>query len=195
MARLATFPTLYDECKTISISFLKQHQYLTQNTIKSGTISWSINSNKTGSISIAVNTFADKPYMELNYTCNEKSINYKVQLLSVPSNIGKGVVWFFICPHTGKRCRKLYLAGTYFLHREAFTNCMYDKQTRSKSWRRFEDMFGFKIDEAYKTIYSKYFKTEYAGKPTKRYLKLMKQIKAAKPISERELLGFIKGKM
>lgn len=195
MARFSNYPTLYDECNTVSISFLKQHQYLTPGTYKSGCINWSINGKSRGSISIAVNTFADQPYLELNYKIHDKPINYKVNLITVTSNIGKGVVWFFICPVTGKRCRKLYLVGTYFLHREAFTGCMYDKQKQSKKWRNFDALFGslFTVDDAYEKIDSKYFKTHYAGKPTKRYQRLMKKINTAnKPISKTEFLTFFR---
>jgi hypothetical protein len=195
MPKFHTFPTLYDECKTISISFLNKHGYLNADQWRSGTITWSRGEGEykqiTGRISIVVDTFSESPYLELDYKLNDKPINYKVQLLNVPSNIGKGVVWFFICPITGKRCRKLYLADTYFLHREAFRGCMYDKQTKSKKWREFQNIFGFAFesDEAYEEIHSKNFKTHYAGKPTKRYQRLMRKIDATnKSISERELL-------
>jgi len=71
----------------------------------------------TGSISIAVDTFSESPCLELDYKLDGKPINYKVDLVNVPSNIGKGVVWFFVCPMTGKKCRKLYLVDTYFTSR------------------------------------------------------------------------------
>jgi len=44
-----------------------------------------------------------------------------------PEYPGKGVIWHFLCPATRKRCRKLYLVDTYFLHREAFNGCFYEK--------------------------------------------------------------------
>jgi len=34
----------------------------------------------------------------------------------------------------------------------------------------------FELDNLYEELYSKHFKTHYNGKPTKRYLKLLKQI-------------------
>ena len=180
MPKLTTFPTLYDDCKTISISELGRWEYLTPNRYKSGVISWSRNGNKTGSISIAVNTHTSTPYLELDYSCNGTPINYRVQLVSIPSNLGKGVVWYFICPRTGKRCRKLYCADTYFYHRSAFQGCYYEKQTYSyknrKLGQQFEKLFG--IDKIYEEIYSKHFKKHYNSKPTKRYLKLLKQVEA-----------------
>ena len=190
MPKPHTFPTLYDELKTVSISFLTKHGYLKPNQWQSGTITWSRNGNKTGSISIRVSTLPGNPFLELDYLCNETPINYKVCLVSAPSNLGKGVVWYFICPHTGKRCRKLYLGDTYFYHRSAFRGCMYEKQTQSKKSRYLDKTVGvyFQSDQLFEQLYKKHFKKQYAGKPTKKYLKLTKQIERAEniPIGEIE---------
>jgi hypothetical protein len=194
MPKPHTFPTLIDELKTVSISFLKKHNYLKPNHWQSGTVKWSINGNKTGSISIMVNTKSEQPYIELNYKCNEVPINYKVQLISTPSNLGKGFFWFFICPHTGKRCRKLYLINTYFYHRTAFRGCMYEKQTQSKKNRNMIKIYKsyFDLDKLEEQLYKKHFKKMYAGKPTKKYLQIIKDIQKVECIGftniERDLL-------
>lgn len=180
MPKFPTLPTLYDDCKTVSISFLKRYGYLHLYQCKNGTITWSTNGNKTGWINIAVNTNSESPYLELDYKANGNPINYKVHLVSIPSNIGKGVVWFFICPRTGKRCRKLHLVGSYFYHRSAFSGCMYEKQTYSHQKRRQFQSFDklFLSERIYEQVYSKHFKSQYAGKPTRRYLRLLKQIES-----------------
>jgi len=192
MAKPQTFPTLYDEMKTVSISFLTKYGYLKPNQWQSGTITWRKNGTKTGSISIRVNTQPESPYLELDYKCNETLINYRVQLVSAPSNLGKGVVWYFVCPHTGKRCRKLYLSDTYFYHRTAFRDCMYEKQTQSKKYRKLDNTLGayLRIDELYEQVNKKHLKKHYAGKPTKRYFKLMQKIILAKrtPLTGIEML-------
>jgi len=115
MPKHPTFPTLYDECKSISISDLKRWEYFKPNQYKSGVITWSRNGDKTGSISIAVNTHSESPYMELDYRCNKAPINYRVQLVSIPSNLGKGVVWFFICPPNREALPKATLCRYLFL--------------------------------------------------------------------------------
>ena len=147
------------------------------------------NGNKTGSISIRVNTQPESPYLELDYKCNETPINYRVQLVSSPSNLGKGVVWYFVCPHTGKRCRKLHLADTYFYRRSAFRGCMYEKQTQSKKYRYLDKTLGvyFQADQLFEELYKKHFKKQYAGKPTKKYLKLTQQIQRAESITAHEI--------
>lgn len=189
MPKPHTFPTLYDDLKTVSISFLTKHGYLKPNQWQSGTIAWSRNGNKTGSISIQVNTQPESPYLELDYKCNEAPINYRVQLVSAPSNLGKGVVWYFVCPYTGKRCRKLYLADTYFYHRSAFRGCMYEKQTQSKKSRYLDKTLGvyFQTDQLFEQLYKKHLKKQYAGKPTKKYLKLTQQIQRAESIPYHEI--------
>ena len=189
MPKPHTFPTLYDEALQISISKLKEWEYLNPEQIKSGTITWSRNGNQTGSISIKVNTKSEQPYIELDYKYRDEPRNYKVRLVSIPSSLGKGVVWYFVCPVTKKRCRKLYSIGGYFLHREAFSGCMYETQTHSKKYRQLDKALGayFRTDELYSQLYQKHFKKTYAGKPTKRYLRIMEQIQKAESIPYHEI--------
>ena len=178
MPKPYTFPTLYNKALQIDISKLKDWGFLKPKQIKSGTLTWSRNENPTGSISIVVNTHSEQPYIELDYKYGDEPRNYKVRLVSKPSNLGKGLIWYFLCPQTNKRCRKLYSIGGYFLHREAFSGCMYETQTRSKKYRQLDKTFGayFKIDNLCSELYKKNFKKYYAGKPTKRYLRIMEQI-------------------
>ena len=189
MPKPHTFPTLYNEALQISISKLKEWKYLNPEQIKSGTITWSRNGSQTGSISIKVNTHSEQPYIELDYKYRDEPRNYKVSLVSKPSNLGKGLIWYFLCPHTKKRCRKLYSIGGYFLHREAFSGCMYETQTQSKKYRQLDKTLGayFKSDNLYSELYKKNFKKTYAGKPTKRYLRIMEQIQKAESIPYHEI--------
>ena len=46
MPKPHTFPTLYDDLKTVSISFLAKHGYLKPNQLKSGSIHWGRNGKK-----------------------------------------------------------------------------------------------------------------------------------------------------
>ena len=189
MPKPYTFPTLYNEALQLSISKLKGWGYLAPGQIKSGTINWSRHGESTGSISIQVNTKSEQPYIELDYKYRDEPRNYKVYLTSTPSNLNKGEIWYFICPQTKKRCRKLYSIGGYFLHREAFNGCMYETQTQSKKYRQLDKTLGayFKIDNLYSELYKKNFKKTYAGKPTKRYLRIMEQIQKAESIPYHEI--------
>ena len=182
--------TLINEVLQFSIKDLRLLNYFERLCYKAGTLFWKRGNERIASISIKVNTIDRSPYLELDYKCNEAPIKYRVQLISAPSNLGKGVVWFFICPTTGKLCRKLYLADKHFVSRFAFVNAMYEQQTKSHKARNLEKVFGyFKADELHEKIYSKHFKSHYAGKPTKRYLKLLRQLEK---ISATEVLELIK---
>ena len=189
MPKPYTFPTLYNEALQIPISKLKSLGYLNPEQIKSGTLNWSSNRIPICSISIQVNTKSEQPYIELDYKYKGEPRNYKVDLTSTPSNLNKGEIWYFICPHTKKRCRKLYSIGGYFLHREAFNGCMYETQTQSKKYRQLDKTLGayFEIDNLYEELYKKNFKKTYAGKPTKRYLRIIDQIQKAENIPYHEI--------
>jgi len=179
MPKPSSFPTLFDDALQMNISKLKKWGYLKPNQITSGsTITWSRNGEETGSISINADTYTEQPYIELDYKFRDEPRKYKVKLVSVSSNLGKGEVWYFLCPQTNKRCRKLYSIGGYFLHREAFTGCMYDSQIQSKHYRQLDKVLGqsFRAEKLREEIYKKHFKKTYAGKPTKRYLRIMKQL-------------------
>jgi hypothetical protein len=160
MPKLPTFPTLYDECWQISISYLTKWGYLKPGQGKSATITWSRGEGEhkeiRAQIRIVVSMDGPSPYLELNYRCNGNPIKYRVPIVSVPSNLGKGLIWFFLCPRSGKRCRKLYYVNSYFYHRSAFTRCMYEKQTLSDRSRKlikhYEKVFG--VDKAFELIYS-----------------------------------------
>ena len=178
MAKPPTFPTLYNEALQIDISKLKGWGYLEPGQTKSGKLNWSSNGNPTGSISIKGNTRSPQPYIELIYKWRDEPRNYKVYLTSTPSNLNRGEIWYFLCPQTNKRCRKLYSIGGYFLHREAFNNCMYEKQTQSKKTRQLDKTFGayFRTDQLLEQLDKKHFKKTYAGKPTKKYLRIQAKI-------------------
>ena len=55
---------------------------------------------------------------------------------------------------------------------------MYESQTQSKKYRQLDKSVGayLKADELYSQLYQKHFKKTYAGKPTKKYLRIIEQI-------------------
>jgi len=139
--------------------------------------------------SLADKRKASNHEIELDFKYSDEPRNYKVRLVSIPSNLGKGLIWYFLCPETNKRCRKLYSIGGYFLHREAFNGCMYETQTQSKKYRQLDKSLGafFKTDDLYSQLYQKHFKKTYAGKPTKKYLRILEQIHKAEKIPYGEI--------
>ena len=191
MGRHSTIPDLYDDCKTISITALKRWGYLDTNNYKSGNITWSRGDRETGKIGIAVKMNEDGGTLTLNYICDKEPVNNQVEIISKRANIGNGRLWFFVCPQTGKPCRKLYLGNKYFLHRSTFRGYMYELQTWSNNTRHLlkTPMYlEIKADNIYEQIYTKHFKKYYNGKPTKRYVSLLKKIRKR---PETGIIGYI----
>lgn len=196
MPKPYTFPTLYNELKSISITMLRKYGYLKKDYFLSGVISWNRAGEKTGSISIAVYNYNDSPYVRLSYKWNNTSMDYKIQLQKQPSNLGKGNLLFFICPKTYKRCTKLHLINGIFQHR---TNCksgMYESQTRSKKLQQIEKCFGCYLDyeNIREAIEQKHLKKTYEGKYTKRYLKLKNKLQKAESVPKGTLTMLLMGK-
>lgn len=189
MPKPHTLPTLYDDVIKLNITDLRKWKYLEKGYYKKGSVEFSSNGNNRGNITIYVDTRAEKYTITLIYSYNGQGVKYSIDIVSLPSNLGKGKVFYFVCPVTQKRCRKLYCIGGEFLHREAFKGCMYESQTYSKTYRSLNKTIGafFRSDRHYDTIYSKHFKKTYAGKPTKRYLKLMKEINKGESIPIEEV--------
>ena len=174
MGRYSTSPLLFDQVLQLNISNFKKWGYLDTSKVSKGTITWTSRHSKS-EISIYVNM--PLRFVELDYRVDGKPISYKVNFVTQKSNLGKGEIFYFLCPITFKRCRILYLLNGYFSHRTASSG-MYECQTQSKYSRLLSQYFskGFELDKHYDELYSPYFKTHYKGKPTKRYLRLMKKI-------------------
>ncbi|HLS10530.1 MAG TPA: hypothetical protein VK050_00050 [Flavobacteriaceae bacterium] len=184
MARNPTFPSLYDNALQLSITSLKNDNFIQSNIHRKGVSNWTIKGKHIASINIEVKTADAYGYIILDYSFNDKPISYKVGLTTIKSNLGNGLIWYFVCPKTNKRCRILYQIKGMFLHREAFPNAMYYTQTRCKLMRHLETKFGdmVGIHRLYDKIHQKHFKKYYNGKPTKRYKKLMERINKAQSI-------------
>ncbi len=190
MPKPHTFPFIYNDIKCITISDLKKLGYIKPNINKVGSIRWTDSKGvETSSITVQSKINNSLKVLIIDYKCNnKKSFNYTIPLVTIPSNLGKGKVWYFICPFTYKRCRKLHLIDCHFIHRTAIRG-VYEKQIHSKKWRVLDNTFNdyFKIDDYYQELYSKHFTKYYKGKPTKRYLRLMKKINKAENISADEI--------
>jgi hypothetical protein len=66
---------------------------------------------------------------------------------------------------------------------------MYEKQTHSKQNRELIRLFNrfFSTDKLYEELNKKHAKKTYRGKPTKKYLKITRQIQRAENITSHQL--------
>lgn len=186
MGRPHALPDLYDSVLRLRMALLKKDGFIRPNVKTSGVVTWhDWYGEKRASIRVEVNTATDSHYIMLDYRYGDNPRRYRVNIAYRPSNLGKGKIAYFVCPQTGKLARILYSIGGYFLHREAFRGAMYECQTQSKRYRDLEKLYGahFRLDRNYEQLYKKHFKKKYAGKPTKRYLKIMKDIHRGEMVS------------
>jgi len=110
--------------KSISMSFLKQHGYLSG--VQWGGLKWTDGcGEETGSIGFRIWLEGSVGDIRFQYTYTQghgdhkERLDYPVKLVATPCRYG-GKRWWFICPLTknGIACRrrilKLYLGGEYF---------------------------------------------------------------------------------
>lgn len=180
---------ILDHVPQIKMSRLKEWGYLKDSWCNFA-ITWRCNLGWRPEVCVNVSlVMLGKPHLVLNYTYNDKPIRYTIELVSTPSNLGRGLLWYFLCPHTGKRCNILHLIGGYFYHRTAFKNVCYLSETFSTKYKeKYKQLSKLnKRDAGLNMIYSKHFRPYYNGEPTKRFLKAMKWIEEGEGMSEEEI--------
>lgn len=182
MGRYSTGVWQTREAMRIELSYLLKHKYIEkgpEGTYKRGILRWSCRGESTGSITI-ISCYNDKEaWLRLIYTVTErdtgekKELDYKIYLETVPSNLGKGEVLYFICPISGKRCRILYKAYGYerWKSREAYQNRLYYEGQACSKYLRHNERY-FKAEENLQELYKKRRTTTYKGKITKRSQRL-----------------------
>jgi len=175
-----------EDCRIVSISFLKKQGYFSEPCCMSGTIFWKNSlGERTGSIGITVSTLDDiGHYVRFYYTVTNRSsgekteYDYKIQLTTTPCNFG-GVRYWFICPlskngvYCGRRVAKLYKApgGNYFGCRHCY-NLSYESRNESCLGRIGQLGYLLKVEKQYEELYKKVKRWTYRGRPTKRARKL-----------------------
>lgn len=167
---------LYDDVLTLDITSYKS--YLQPYQSSTGVTRWQSNGNVTAKIGFAIRMGKTSGVLELDYTFNQKPVKYSVSIISKPSNLGVGLIYYFVCPITQKHCRKLYFGGGYFLHREAFRGCYKCQMIPTNSRQAFRAIFA-RCDFMQKR---KHLKTHYRGKPTRPYLRYLKLERKEKQI-------------
>lgn len=92
----------------------------------SGTWQWTRDGETTASIGYRAKLGDDAGTLTLDYATGRdgerRNIACTVPLVTLPRHYG-GRIWYFVCPHTGRRARKLYKWGPIdsFCHRQAIT--------------------------------------------------------------------------
>ncbi len=176
-----------ENCRSVSISFLRKHGYLDEPCYMSGGIAWkNYLGEETSSIGITVSTMDGESYVRFQYTTTKRDTgektkyDYKVQLTTTPCNFG-GVRYWFICPlskngvYCGRRVAKLYKApgASCFGCRHCY-NLSYESRNESRLGRFGQLGYLLKAERQMEELSGKIKRDFYDGKPTKKYGRLLR---------------------
>jgi len=174
MGRYSTGSVTTGQARRIELSYLLKKKIIKKGHVWNGSISWTDGS----SISIHSIYNDNIAFIELSYTTTDHATNekedykYKIQLETIPSNLGKGEVVYFTCPVSYKRCRILYkcYGSEQWKAREAYRNRIYyESQIEPKSVRPYKYLF---VENKLEELYLKAKKSHYRGVPTKTWQKI-----------------------
>ena len=167
--------------RKVELSWLKIQGYFDKDiSFKSGNIQWSLNGEPTSNIGIQVDTSETSPHIRFIYRTkgyyasdNEWiSRDFQFPLEKMPCRYG-GFKWFVRCQLTrngrfcGRRVRMLYQAGGYYGCRHC-ADLTYESCNRSGIYKGFLSIPDMEEQEM------RVKRTHYAGKPTRKYLRLLK---------------------
>jgi hypothetical protein len=180
MGRYPTGAITTGEAVRIELSYLLKEKYIERGCKVSGFLAW----NNGSTISIESKYLGDEKYIRLYYTLTKPSgeefkLDYKIQLTSIPSNLGRGEVLYFVCPISGRRARILYRAygSHYFKSRQAYRKRIYYPcQTSPKSLYNSERYFA--LERQIERL-PPARKSHYQGKET-RHQKRIRKLEALK---------------
>lgn len=177
MAKHPTFPIIYENQTILELKTLIGWGCLAQYGQCRSTLVWRCRGEKTAEVGVLVYNSSDERYLQLSYNYCGEQRTYRISIESRPSNLGKGVVWYFRCPATQQLCRKLYLHDGWFVSRKAVPGC-YEVQALSKRDRLTKRVYNsfFQQDDVNEDLYKRYAKQTYRGKSTVRSQRLLKKL-------------------
>jgi len=173
-----------EDCRSVSISFLKKHDYLCG--FRVGKIFWrNCYNEETGSIGITVSTWDGENYVRFYYTITDHNsgektdYDYKVILTTTLCNFG-GVRYWFICPlslngiYCGRRVAKLYKApgAVYYGCRYCY-NLSYESRNKSHSGWIGQVGYLLTLERQVEKLRSRIKRDFYDGRPTKKFRRLI----------------------
>jgi len=169
MGRYSTGAITTGEAQRIGISYLFKQGFISKGKTIQGRLSW----NNGSSIGFISELSEGKQEIRLYYQ-NQKptgeinDLDYRIQLSSIPSNLGRGLIWYFICPITGRKTRILYkcYGSLHFKSRRAYQNRIYySSQIASKN--NFHNERFFSLEREIQKLQLLIRKKHYQGKETK----------------------------
>jgi len=169
MGRYSTGAITTGEAQRIEISFLLKQGFISKGGIISGSLSW----NNGNSIGIQSELSEGKQeiriyYQNQSYSGEVNDLDYRIQLSPIPSNLGRGLIWYFICPFTGRKARILYkcYGSLHFKSRRAY-QCRIYYPSQISSRNNFHNERYFSLDREIEKLQPRIKKKHYQGKETR----------------------------
>jgi hypothetical protein len=171
MGRNSTGALTTGEASRIELSYLLKKGYIQKGKHITAPLHW----NNGSSIHIESKYSEEEKYLRVNYTLTDSrdgrkyELDYKITLYTMPSNLGKGEVLYFVCPQSSNLCRILYRAyGSHLWKcRQAYTYRIYYPIQTSSKINQFNDKY-WKAERALEKMYKERATTTYKGKITRR---------------------------
>lgn len=141
---------MINDLLSLSVTDCKQLGYFRPNAKTSGIINFSRGGSCIASIGFATDTTQTVPVALFSYTLNGTPVDFFLSLRFCPSHLNNGTGYYlFVCPESGRSCRKLYFVGGRFVSRFALSKPRYESQTRTRRdktggvFRYMADLFAF----------------------------------------------------
>ena len=178
MGRCGTGAITTGESIRIELPYLLKQGYIRKNYTISGSLSWTNGS----SVSFVSSFTEEGRYIRLSYylesyTGERTNHDYKIQLTTIPSNLGKGEIIYFVCPVTGRRARILYkcYGSQIWKCRTSYRNRIY-YESQQCSKLDFHNRRYWALDKELERLNKRRKKKFYHGKETR----LSRRIQALK---------------
>lgn len=179
MGRSSTGAWTTNECRKLDLRWMLKNGYIYKGGMATGEMQW----ENGGSASFRSVYTKDEAYFQISYSLTDMSgtetyHDYRIELIRIPSNLGKGEVIYFQCPESGKLARVLYMAyrNNKYVHRDWYLEnygrrLFYNTQSDPKDDYHNTMYFNLKhkTEIWQKSLFAKHRKIYYAGKPTKEY--------------------------
>lgn len=166
----------YDDYLTLDLTKCKALGYFVPNATAEGVITWHRGSTKVAAVRLRTDTVNNKVYLAYN-TTNGEERQQAIWLRWQSSNLNIEGYYYFVCPVTGRSCRKLYFVDGRFISRFAF-KALYEAQTRSHAQRKSIWRFLASVSELENLAEQPHRKRTYKGKLTP-YARKVQKIDAA----------------
>lgn len=166
--------TTAEVCK-LELKLLLRDKMLQKDCHYAGSLTWTNGSSCT----FESKYDKEEKYVRLKYTLTEfgsgkkLEYDYKIQLTTLPSNLGKGEVLYFLCPQTRTPCRVLYRAyGSHiYTSRQAYPNRIYYPLQVSSKRSIYNDRY-WRLENILQPLYKMRDTGTYKGKRTKRFVRI-----------------------